>query len=343
MKAVLLTRHGGPEVLRITDVPLPQPKRGEVRVKIGFIGVNFAEVLSRRGLYGWAPRLPYILGMEASGVVDAVGEGVSTLSPGDPVVVGTQYGTYAEFICVPAERVFAAPPELSPQQSAAFAVNYLTSWIGLMEMARLRPSDTLLVTSAAGGVGTAAVQIGAKIGACVIGAAGRGKQDAVRELGAAVALDYDDERWEEQLAAATGGRGVDVVLEMAGGAIYRAAVRNLAPMGRIVMAGASGAFPRGRNLLARISALRNLPRPSILDMLRRSYGVMSFHVGWLLDSGAIARQWRDLVRFAVEQRIRPVIGQELAFAEIAAAHRALEEKRNVGKVVVRVAPSQPVS
>lgn len=338
MKAVLLTRYGGPEVLRITDVPLPEPKRGEVRVKIEFIGVNFAEVLSRRGLYGWAPRLPYILGMEASGTVDAVGQGVSALSPGDSVVVGTQYGTYAEFICAPAERVFPAPPEFSPQQSAAFAVNYLTSWIGLMEMARLRPSDALLVTSAAGGVGTAAVQIGAKTGARVIGAAGREKQDAVRDLGADVALDYDDERWEEQLAAATGGRGVDVVLEMAGGAIYRAAVRNLAPMGRIVMAGASGAFPRSRNPLARIAALRNLPRPSILDMLRRSYGVMSFHVGWLLDSGVIAPHWRDLVRFAGEHSIRPAIGQELAFAEIAAAHRALEEKRNIGKVVVRVAP-----
>jgi NADPH:quinone reductase-like Zn-dependent oxidoreductase len=104
------------------------------------------------------------------------------------------------------------------------------------------------------------------------------------------------------------------------------------------MAGASGAFPRSRNPLARITALRNLPRPSILDMLHRSYGVMSFHVGWLLDSGAIAPHWRDLVRFAEEHRIKPVIGGELAFDEIAAAHRALEEKRNIGKVVVRVAP-----
>src|SRR5437764_5223191 len=137
MKAVLLTRHGGPEVLRITDVPLPQPKGGEVRVKIAFIGVNFAEVLSRRGVYGWAPPLPYVLGMEASGVVDAIGEGVSTVLPGDAVVVGTQYGTYAEFICVPAERVFPSPRDFSPRESAAFAVNYFTAWLGLMEMARL--------------------------------------------------------------------------------------------------------------------------------------------------------------------------------------------------------------
>ncbi len=330
MRAILLTRYGGPEVLRVTDVPRPEPKRGEVRVKIGFIGINFAEVLSRRGVYGWAPRLPYILGMEASGVVDAVGEGAA-FSVGDAVVVGTQYGTYAELICVPAERVFPAPRGFSLRESAAFPVNYLTAWIGLMEMARLRPFDTLLVTSAAGGVGTAAVQIGAKLGARVIGAAGHGKQDAVRDLGAAVSLDYDDPCWEEQL------ENVTVVLEMTGGAIYRAAVRHIAPMGRIVMAGASGAFPRSRNLFARIAALRNLPRPSILDMLRRSYGVMNFHAGWLLDSGVIAPQWRALVHFVEEHGIRPVIGQELAFEEIAAAHRALEERRNIGKVVVRVA------
>ena len=329
MKAILLTRHGGPDVLRISDVPRPEPKRGEVRVRIEFIGVNFAEVLSRRGVYGWAPPLPYILGMEASGVVDALGDGVDSVSPGDAVVVGTQFGTYAEFICVPADRVFPAPSSFSPRESAAFPVNYLTAWIGLMEMARLRQSDTLLVTSAAGGVGTAAVQTAAKFGARVIGAAGRGKQDAVRALGAAVALDYDDPQWERQLER------VDVVLEMAGGAIYRAAVRNLAPMGRVVVAGASNAFSRSRNLLARLAALRKFPWPSVPDMVRRSYGVMNFHVGRLLDAGVLAPHYRALVQFAEEHRIRPVIGEEFAFDDVAAAHRALEEKRNIGKVIVR--------
>lgn len=336
MKAVLLTRHGGPEVLRITDVALPQPRPNEVRVRIAFIGVNFAEVLSRRGVYGWAPQLPYILGMEASGVVDAIGDDVRTFSMGDAVVVGTQYGTYAEFICLPEDRVFPMPAGFSLREGAAFPVNYLTAWIGLMEMARLRPSDTLLVTSAAGGVGTAAVQIGANLGARVIGAAGRGKQDAVRALGAAVALDYDDADWSQQLAAATDGRGVDVVLEMAGGPVYRTAVRNLAPMGRIVMAGASAAFPRSRNPLARIAALRNLPWPSIFDMVRRSYGVMNFHVGWLLEAGVIGPHWRALVQFAEEHGIKPMISQEFAFDDIAEAHRALEQKRNIGKVIIRL-------
>lgn len=330
MRAVVLTRYGGPEVLRITDVATPTPKAGEVRVRIRVIGINFAEVLSRRGLYGWAPALPYIPGMEAFGEIDAIGDGVTTHRAGDPVIVGTQFGTYAEFLCVPADRALTAPRGFTPQQSAAFAVNYLTAWIGLMEMARLRASDTLLVTSAAGGVGTAAVQIGARSGARVIGAAGKGKQDAVRALGAELALDYDQRGWDASLGP------LNVVLEMAGGDVYRAALRHLAPMGRLVLAGASGAFPRTRNPLARLASLRNLPRASIFDMLKRSYGVMSFHVGWLLDAGAVQTQWRDLVQFTEKHGIVPVVGHELAFDDIAEAHRLLETKRNIGKVVVHV-------
>ena len=327
MRAVLLTRYGGPEVLRITDVATPSPQRGEVRVRIQTIGINFAEVLSRRGLYGWAPRLPYILGMEAFGTIDAIGEGVSTHRPGDAVVVGTQFGTYAESICVPASRALPAPKRLTPVQNAAFAVNYLTAWIGLMEMARLRPSDTLLVTSAAGGVGTAAVQLAVKLGARVIGVASRGKQDAIRALGAHAAIDYGELATVERPTA---------VLEMTGGETYRRVLQRLAPMARVVIAGASDAFPRSRNPLARLAALRNLPRASVLDMLRRSYGVMSFHVGWLLDAAAVAPQWSALTRFANEHAIEPVVGREFAFDEIADAHRLLESRGNVGKVVVRV-------
>jgi NADPH2:quinone reductase len=331
MRAVLLTRYGPPDVLRVVDVPTPEPKSGEVRVRIAYAGINFAEVLSRRGVYGWAPRLPYILGMEASGVVDALGEGVSGLARGDSVIVGTQFGTYAELICVPATRVFPAPPGFTARESAAFPVNYLTAWIGLMELARLRPADTLLVTSAAGGVGTAAVQIGSRLGARVIGAAGRGKQNVVLRMGAAEALDYSVQGWEAQLT----GR-IDVALEMAGGDVYRAALRSLAPMGRIVLAGASDAFPHSRNVFARLAALRNLPRASIFDMIRRSYGVMCFHVGWLLDEGVIALHWRNLVEFAVTHGIRPLIGEEVPFEEIGRAHRLLEERRNIGKVLVRI-------
>jgi NADPH2:quinone reductase len=328
VKAVVLTRHGGPDVLRIADVPVPEPKPGEVRVRIRYIGVNFAEVLSRRGVYSWAPRLPYILGMEASGTVDAIGPDVQGLAAGDPVIVGTQYGTYAEWICVPAGRALPAPRWLSTKECAAFAVNYLTAWIGLMEMARLRPSESLLVTSAAGGVGTAAVQFGVKLGARVTGVCSEGKQQAVREAGAEVAMSY------RELASST--ESYDAVLEMAGGRAYRDALRRLAPCGRLVVAGASAAFPRRRSPRALVALLRDLPWPSMMDMVNRSYGVMGFHVGRLLDGGAIASHWSALVEFCERHEIRPFVGTQFPFDRIADAHRALEERRNVGKIVVAI-------
>jgi NADPH:quinone reductase len=313
MRAVVLTRHGGPEVLRVTDVPMPEPREGEVRVRIRAIGLNFAEVLSRRGLYGWAPALPYILGMEAFGEVD-----------GEPVLVGTQFGTYAEWICVPQSRVLRPPRGFSPEECAAFPVSYLTAWIGLMEMARLRPADTVLVTAAAGGLGSAAVQIAKHFGARVIGAASTGKYDVVRKLGAEP-IAYDE------IAQQT----FNVALELVGGDVFRATTRAVAPMGRVV-GGAAGAFGKGGRVMARLRAIRNIPRLSIFDMLRRSYGVMSFHVGWLLDAGLVDGAWADLVRFVETNEIRPLVGPVYKFDEIAEAHRAMESRRTSGKVVVRL-------
>jgi NADPH2:quinone reductase len=310
VKAVVLTRYGAPEVLRITDVPEPVPRDGEVRVRIRAIGLNYAEVLSRRGLYGWAPKLPYILGMEAFGELD-----------GQPVLVGTQFGTYAEWIAVPRSRVLPAPPGFTAEECAAFTASYVTAWIGLMEMARLRPTDTLLVTAAAGGLGTAAIQIATRLGARVIGASR--KPDVVRNLGAE-AITYDDIPQQK----------FNVALELVGGDVFRATVRSVAPMGRVVVAGSAGAFGKGGRWLARLRAIPNIPRLSIFDMLKRSYGVMSFHVGELLDAGRVDGAWADLVRFVEANGIKPIVGRVFPFEEIAEAHRALESRETVGKVVV---------
>jgi synaptic vesicle membrane protein VAT-1 len=155
MKAIVLDRHGGPEVLRLREIPDPLPGAGHVRVRVEAIGVNFAEVLSRRGLYGWAPGMPYTLGMEATGTIDRLGAGVENRAVGERVIVGAQHGAYAERIVVPERQALPAIPGFSTEENAAVAVNYLTAWVALVEMARLRPSDRVLVTAAAGGGGTA--------------------------------------------------------------------------------------------------------------------------------------------------------------------------------------------
>ena len=181
MRAVVLRKTGGPEVLSVTEANEPRPARGEVLVSVSFAGVNYAEILSRKGLYGWAPKQPYIRGMECSGVIEAVGEGAPPSRIGERVMAGAKHGCYAEKIAVPETSAVPVPRGYSMEEGAAFLVNYMTAWVCLFNMARLKAGEKLLVTAAAGGVGTAAVKLASSAGAEVYGmAGGAGKRAPVR-------------------------------------------------------------------------------------------------------------------------------------------------------------------
>ena len=164
MKAIVLRKHGNVENLQIREIAEPQPGSGEVRVKFQAIGLNYAEIQSRKGLYGWAPKLPYVLGMEGVGEIDAIGEDVENHSVGDHVITASQFGAYTEKIVVPQTQALPAIADYSVPENAAFAVQYMTAWVGLFEVCRLKPTDTVLIQAAAGGVGTAAVQVAKAFG-----------------------------------------------------------------------------------------------------------------------------------------------------------------------------------
>lgn len=338
MKAIVLDRHGGPDVLRVRTVPDPAPGTGEVRVRIAAIGVNYAEVLSRKGLYGWAPRMPYTLGMEATGTIDALGAGVERRAVGETVIVGAQHGAYAEKIVVPERQALPAVDGFSTEENAAFAVNYLTAWVALMEMARLRPTDRVLVTAAAGGVGTAAVQIATRFGCAVVGLAGSdSKLDVISALGAESAVSYRSPDFEERLRAAAGPDRFDVVLEVVGGEVFRAVWPVLAPFGRVVAAGFASLALQRWNPLSWLRTWRDLPRADIQVLAPASHGFMATHIGYLLDDPPrLARVWDDLAAFVAAHEIRPVVGASFPFEEMAEAHRLLESRRSVGKIVVKV-------
>lgn len=338
MQAFVLTRHGRPSVLKLAEVPAPMPRTGEVRVKVRTIGINYAEVLSRKGLYGWAPPLPYILGMEACGEIDAVGPGAEGRRVGESVIVGAQDGCYAQSVCVPEAQALPALDSYSPDENAAFAVNYVTAWVSLFEMARLRPTDRLLVQAAAGGVGTAAVQLAKRFGCTVYGAAGSDeKLEALRALGIDHAVNYRTHDFEKELAAVTGDRGVDVVLELVGGDVYRKSLRLLAPLGRIVVAGFASLDLKLWNPASWWRTWRDVPRADIRRMAERSHGMLATHIGYLLAERALlAAVWRDLTGFVRTHGIRPIIGATFPFGEMARAHERMESRRNVGKIVVRV-------
>ncbi len=338
MRAIVLDRHGGPEVLRVRDVPEPAPGPGQVRVRVEAIGVNFAEVLSRKGLYGWAPPMPYTPGMEATGTIDALGAGVEGRAVGEPVIVGAQHGAYAEKVVVAERQALPAVDGFSTEENAALAVNYLTAWVSLMEMARLRPTDRVLVTAAAGGVGTAAVQIASRFGCPTVGMAGSdAKLDRIRALGAEAAVNYRGPDFRARLRDAAGPERFDVVLEVVGGEIFRAVFPVLAPFGRVVVAGFASLALQRWNPLSWLRTWRDLPRADVRSLAPASHGVMATHVGYLLDDPPrLARVWGELMAFVAAHGIRPVVGATYGFDGIPDAHRHMESRRSVGKIVVRV-------
>jgi NADPH:quinone reductase-like Zn-dependent oxidoreductase len=338
MRAIILDRHGGPEVLRVREISEPRPGPGEVRIRIEAIGVNYAEVLSRKGLYGWALALPYTLGMEATGTVDLLGAGVTQRAVGERVIVGAQHGAYAEWIVVPEPQALPVVTGFATEENAAIAVNYLTAWVALMEMARLRPGDRVLVTAAAGGVGTAAVQIATHFGCATVGLAGSDpKLETILALGAEAALNYRRPGFAEHLRAAAGPERFDVVLDLVGAEVFRAVWPVLAPFGRVVVAGFASLALQRWNPLSWLRTWRDLPKANIRSLAPGSHGLMGTHLGYLLaDPPLLARVWGELMAFVAAHGIRPVVGATFSFDQMAEAHSLMESRRSVGKIVVRV-------
>ena len=320
------------------ELPEAVPGAGCVRVRLDAIGLNYAEILSRKGLYGWAPRLPYTPGMEGTGMIDAIGSGVEGRTVGERVIVGAQYGAYAEKIVIPVQQALPVMTGFSLEENAAFAVNYLTAWVALVEMARLRSSDRVLVTAAAGGVGTAAVQIASHFGCATVGVAGSdAKLDLIRTLGAEDAISYRRPDFPECLREAAGSQQFDVVLEVVGGDVFRVVQTVLAPFGRVVVAGFASLALQKWNPLSWLRTWRDLPKTDIRSLAPASHGFMATHIGYLLaDPPRLARVWTQMTAFVQARGIRPVVGATFAFDEVPDAHRLMESRRSVGKIVVRV-------
>ena len=241
MRQAVITRHGGPEVIELRELPDPVPNEGEVRLRVRAAGVNFADVLARLGLYPDAPRPPVVVGYEVAGHVDAIGGGVTGFVEGDRVVALTRFGGYSDLVIVPAAQCFRFPESLSDAEAAAVPVTYLTAALALYKMAALAPGETVLVHNAGGGVGIAAIQLAQLRRAIVIGTASPFKHAALRTFGVEHLIDYTTADVKQEVRAMTRGRGCDVILDPIGGRSFKSSYRLLAPMGRLVMFGLSAA------------------------------------------------------------------------------------------------------
>src|SRR6188472_3516947 len=239
MRQVVIPRFGAPDVLHIREAPDPSPGDGDIRIRVRAVGINFADILARLGLYPDAPAPPMVVGYEVAGKVDAVGRTVVGFAPGGRVLALTRFGGYSDSVVVPASQAFHFPDKLSDSEAAAVPVNYLTAALALYRMAALAPGETVLVHNAGGGVGIAATQLARLRRATVIGTASASKHHALREFGVEYAIDYRHVNVEREVGRITKGRGVDVILDPLGGSSFGASYRMLAPLGRLILFGMS--------------------------------------------------------------------------------------------------------
>ena len=336
MKAIVLDKTGSSDVLQVTDVAQPQPTPDEILIKVKYSAINYADILSRQGLYSWSVKRPYIMGLEAAGEVVEIGANVpkDMIQIGDRVVFGGQNGGYAEYLTIHKDYILPAPDNYNWKETAAFGVVFFTSWVAMHEMARVRSGETLLVHSAAGGVGTAAIQLGVAHGMDVYGTASTAeKRKRVEELGATTAFSYDT--FDSEMLA----RDIrpNCVLETVGGEVYTKSFELLAPMGRVVLIGASSIKLNKWNPWSWYKAWKALPKAKMSGVLRRSRGFMGVHLGYLLAKPDILRPSWDRMLEVIEQHdIHPEIRDDHIFpmTQAGKAHDFINSRQNIGKVLL---------
>ena len=324
MKAVIADELGPPECYALREVPTPEPAAGEARVRVLAAGVGYFDALMARGGYQVRPPLPFVPGSEFAGIVESCGEGVQSPAPGQRVIGGSFGNVFAEYVCVPAATLMPLPSALSAEVGAAFLVNYQTAAHALIQRAGLRAGETLLVLGAAGGTGSAAVQVGKCLGARVIAAASSPEKRAFAlAAGADLELDYSRPDWRDDLKRLSPG-GVDVIFDPVGGDFFEPAFRSLAWGGRHLVIGfAGGAIPR---LPANLALLKGA---SLVGVdLRQAAG---------RDPAMNAANTRRLLGWVEEGALRPPAGPVFDLADFRGALDAGFSGKSLGKVVLRVA------
>jgi len=326
MKAIVITEPGGPDVLQLRDLPAPDPARGEVRVRVRATAVNRADLLQRMGHYPAPPDSPAdIPGLELAGEVDAVGDGVTELAVGDRVFGLAGGGTYAEQLVVHARTLARIPDGMSFADAAAVPEAFITAYDAMVTQGGLAAGETVLINAVGSGVGTAAVQIAAAVGARAIGTTRTAaKLERARELGLADGVVVEEGSFAGGVKQLTGGRGADVVLELVGGGYLAEDLRCTAPLGRIVlvglMAGVRADLDLGTLLRKRISIRGTVLRSRPLEEKIEAAQLFARH----------------LVPLFAQKRLRPIVDRAFPLADAAAAHVYVQSNQGFGKVVLEV-------
>lgn len=324
MSAVTAEGSGGPDVLKITSHPTPEPGEGEVLIRVEAAALNWGDILERRGDYpGWAPRPSSIMGLEVAGTVAKVGPGTQRYTVGDRVCALLAGGGYAQYVVAPSPQVLPLPRGLSMAEGAAVPEAFCTVWTNMIERGKLRPSDTVLIHGGASGIGTTAILVAKGLGSKVFVTAGSDEKCARCEaIGADKAINYKTHDFVEEIRALTGGEGVDVVLDMVGGDYIQRDLDLLKMDGRLVSVGMLG----GNEVTFNLSSVL-LKRLTIAGSTLRSRSVA--------EKGALMAELKRCVWPMFEYGgVRPVVDSTFPYENAAEAHARMESAEHTGKIIL---------
>ena len=336
MKRIEYIKFGGPEVLQVKDFDLPEPKDNQVQIKTHFAGINFAEIMTRMGLYPGAPKPPSPIGGEASGVIEKIGSNVTGFNKGDAVMAFAPFNSYSSHINIDQNMLFNLPENFTMQQGAAFPVIYLTAYMMMFDLGNLKKDEIFFIQGAGGGVGTAAIQLAKSAGAKIIGTSSKWKHERLKEMGVDYCVDYTTENVKEKIMNYTDGYGVDLIIDPVGGKQWAESYKTLAPMGKLIVYGNQN-LVRGktRSFIALIKEYFSMPKIKPFEMIGYNKSVMGYHLGRLKGAEhKVKRSMLALQAMIDDSNIKPVIDSIFPFDEASQAHQHIQDRKNFGKVLL---------
>jgi len=322
MRAVVLNGYEGAKSLRMVDADRPQPAPSEILIQVKAAGINFAELELIEGRYQVPKEVPFIMGFEAAGIVIEAGHKVKSLKPGDRVTSIVSSGGYAEYTIADASAAIPIPDGLSFAEASTIPIQGLSAYALLIYAAKLQPGESILIQSAAGGVGLYLTQLAKLMGSpCVVGLGSTNeKVQLLKRLGADVTVNYSNEGWADQVREATGGKGIEVVLEQASGEVSDECFKLIAPFGRVIMFGAKNVHD-------------TLPPEKVRQLIFQNQSITGFNFP-SLEPSRIAACVRPLLELIRSGQVKLFAQHSFALADVGKAYEAMSSRRTMGKIIL---------
>ena len=336
MKSVILTKYGPPEVLKVKEFDTPEPSSNEVRIKVHYAGINFAEIMARMKLYPGGPKPGSTLGGEVSGIIEAMGQDVKDLKIGQKVMGLSLNGSYSSHVCMDSNSIIPLPDNFNLDEAAAFPVIYITAYMMMFDLGNLQDGDTFLIHGAGGGVGTAAIQLAKTKNVKIIGTSSSWKHSKLTDMGVDKCIDYNTDNTEQEIMNFTNGKGVDLVIDPVGAKNWKLSYKCLARMGKLIIYGDQNLVKGERlNPFVAMKELYSMPKYRPMDLMANNKVVMGYHLGRFKGhEWKVKRSIDNLIDLINKNDIHPVIDSKFSFNEAPEAHRHIQNRKNFGKVLL---------